>query len=150
MRRTSLACWTYGRSPETRNVIGDSIPPARRKRCSKEWRQLKRAFDTLLKPHGFPAQVRKARFAANTKKRRSITGEAQGLIKKCRRQAKAYAKRLKESQPPKKKGSQRLLKHFFNACLMNIWTPKQEACAAKATSLKASHRCLGLRDNPDK
>ena len=104
MRRTSLACWTYGRSPETRNVIGDSIPPARRKRCSKEWRQLKRAFDTLLKPHGFPAQVRKARFAANTKKRRSITGEAQGLIKKCRRQAKAYAKRLKESQPPKKKG----------------------------------------------
>ena len=150
VRRTNLACWAYGRSPDSRKAIGESIPPARRKRCPKEWRQLKRAFDTLLKPHRFPEQVRKARFAANTVKRRSITHEAQGLAKKCRSQAKAYARLLKQSQPLKKEARERLLRHFFNACLMNVWTPKQEACAAKAKSLKTSHRCLGLRDNPDK
>lgn len=58
-------CWVYGSDPaEYRSLVGrGGLPRARAVRCTAEWTQLKRSWDTLLAPHVLtpPAPVTPAR-----------------------------------------------------------------------------------------
>jgi hypothetical protein len=50
-RAYSIACWVYGADARKYAYIGKVLPASRRVRCADEYRQLKKAWYSLLKPH---------------------------------------------------------------------------------------------------
>ncbi len=50
-RAYSIACWVYGSNTKTYAYLRSVLPASRRVRCADEYRQLKKAWFSLLKPH---------------------------------------------------------------------------------------------------
>jgi hypothetical protein len=50
-RAYSIACWVYGSDTKRYGYLRTVLPVSRRVRCADEYRQLKRSWLTLLRPH---------------------------------------------------------------------------------------------------
>ena len=50
-RAYSIACWVYGSDAVKWASVGQVLPVSRRVRCADEYRKLKKAWFSLLKPH---------------------------------------------------------------------------------------------------
>jgi hypothetical protein len=50
-RAYSIACWVYGSNPARYGFLRQFLPASRRVRCPDEYRKLKRAWFSFLRPH---------------------------------------------------------------------------------------------------
>jgi Putative metallopeptidase len=50
-RAYSIACWVYGSNPTRYGFLRQFLPASRRVRCPDEYRKLKRAWFSFLRPH---------------------------------------------------------------------------------------------------
>jgi Putative metallopeptidase len=50
-RAYSIACWVYGSNPTRYGFLRQFLPVSRRVRCPDEYRRLKKAWFSFLRPH---------------------------------------------------------------------------------------------------